>query len=196
MMPGKLEAMETPTRLVIVACGDPILIPQYIKETDCPFEIYADTGRKLYTMLGFCINGEANPEPPKYVKKYSPGLMLNLLISGKMAAKTMKASGGLINQNGGEMIWIDGKLKFIHRMRNTTDHVEVEELEQILLSQDLELAEQHEGLLDRADMISLGTKQSNRSRMSWRRPLSFIRERTGSIFGDKDGRKQSIFNNE
>ena len=191
LMPGKLEAMQTPTRLVVIGCGDPILIPQYIKETDCPFEIYADTSRKLYTKLGFCVNGEANPEPPSYVKKYSPSLMLNLLISGRMAAKTMKASGGLINQNGGEMIWIDGTLKFIHRMRNTTDHVEVDELEQIMLSQDLELAEQDEHLLDRTDVVSQGTKRSNRSRMSWRRPLSFIKEKTGSIFGENKDHRTS-----
>lgn len=195
LMPGKLEAMPTPTRLVIIGCGDPILIPQYIKETDCPFEIYADTSRKLYTQLGFCVNGEANETPPTYVKKYSPPLWLNLLISGKMAAKTMKTSGGLINQNGGEMIWIDGKLKFIHRMRNTTDHVEVEELEQIMKTQDLELSEQADAMLDNADVMSRtsqDTKRSVRSRMSWRRPLSFIKERTGSIFGENRSRKNSI----
>ena len=189
LLPGSLEAMSTPTNLVIIGCGDPVLIPQYIKETNCAFPIYADPGRKLYQKLGFCINGEANAEPPRYVRKYSPSLLLNLLISGKMAAKTAKSSGGLIQQNGGEMIWIDGKLKFIHRMRNTTDHIEVEELEQILKSQDIELAEQREGLghgWETKSVVSQDTKRSKRSRLSWTRPLSFIREKTGSLLGDRD----------
>jgi len=189
-MPGKLDALATPTKLVIIGCGDPILIPQYVKETLCPFEIYADTGRKLYQKLGFCVNGEANEEQPDYVRKYSPKLMKNLMISGKMAAKTGQTSGGLINQNGGEMIYINGALKFIHRMRNTTDHVEVEELEQILESQDIEMAEADEKAIKDMDRKSRRSAETKRSRMSWNRPMSFFRERTGSLFGGKSTKEQ------
>jgi len=202
LMPGKLEAMATPTKLVVIACGDPVLIPQYVKETLCPFEIYADTSRILYQKLGFCVNGEANEEQPAYVRKYSPKLMKNLMISGKMAAKTGQTSGGLINQNGGEMIYINGELKFIHRMRNTTDHVEVEELEQILESQDIEMAEQADGAHE-LDAKSRRSAETKRSRMSWSRPMSFFKERTGSLFGgnksikeqprSRDGSRQGSF---
>ncbi|GAB7340432.1 hypothetical protein MBLNU457_6863t1 [Dothideomycetes sp. NU457] len=194
LMPGKLDAMATPTKLVIIGCGDPILIPQYVKETLCPFEIYSDTGRKLYQKLGFCVNGEANEEPPAYVRKYSPKLMKNLMVSGKMAAKTGKTSGGLINQNGGEMIYINGALKFIHRMRNTTDHVEVEELEQILESQDIEMAEEADAQLADTDRRSNGadTKRSKTSRRSWSRPMSFFGGRKGSFFGGNSTKDASV----
>ncbi|KAG9950864.1 hypothetical protein KCU85_g3256, partial [Aureobasidium melanogenum] len=69
--PEKLEQMDPPTTLSIVGCGDPILIQNYMKMTDCPFDVYADPSRSTYAALGFSVNETAVPEVPKYVQKYS-----------------------------------------------------------------------------------------------------------------------------
>ena len=39
---------------------------------------------------------------------------------------------GKTSQNGGELIWVDGELRFLHRMPNTSSHLEVKDLETVL----------------------------------------------------------------
>lgn len=131
--PEKLEQMDPPTTISIIGCGDPILIQNYIKMTDCPFEIYADPSRSTYAALGFSVNETAVPEAPRYVRKYSTtSIFRAILISLGLAAKTKSISAGKKSQNGGEMIWIDGELQYIHRMRHTNDHLEVDQLDYVL----------------------------------------------------------------
>lgn len=139
MPPERLAKLSPPTTLTIVGCGDPILIPKWLEQTDCPFEVYADPSRKLYTQLGFAINTDANEVVPQYVQKYAQSFTRNLWRSLGLAARTAKVSGGVITQNGGEMIWIDGELKFIHRMKNSTDHTETYELLRLLKRQGQEM---------------------------------------------------------
>jgi hypothetical protein len=71
MPPEKLAQMDPPTTITIVGCGDPILIQNYMKMTDCPFDVYADPSRLAYSTLGLSVNEIAAPEVPQYVKKYS-----------------------------------------------------------------------------------------------------------------------------
>ncbi|KAF4554867.1 Hypothetical protein D9617_3g019360 [Elsinoe fawcettii] len=137
--PERLAKLNPSTKLVVVGCGDPVLIPKWLEQTDCPYEVYADPSRQLYTKLGFAINTDANPVPPQYVQKYAESFMKNLWRSLGLAAKTAKVSGGVITQNGGEMIWIDGQLRFIHRMKNSTDHTETFELLRLLKRQGQEM---------------------------------------------------------
>ena len=125
--------MDPPTTLTIVGCGDPILIQNYTKMTDCPYEVYADPSRSTYATLGFSVNETAAPEVPKYVRKYSTtSIFKAILISLGLAAKTKSISAGKKSQNGGELIWVDGKLQYIHRMRHTNDHLEVDQLDFLL----------------------------------------------------------------
>ncbi|KAG9567843.1 hypothetical protein KCU71_g3560, partial [Aureobasidium melanogenum] len=131
--PEKLEQMDPPTTLTIVGCGDPILIRNYIKMTDCPFDVYADPSRSTYAALGFSVNETAVPEAPRYVQKYSTtSLFKAILVSLGLAAKTKSIASGKKSQNGGELIWVDGEIQYMHRMRHTNDHLEVDQLEYVL----------------------------------------------------------------
>lgn len=128
-----LEQMDPPTTLSIVGCGDPILIQNYVKMTDCPFNIYADPSRSTYAALGFSVNETAAPEAPKYVQKYSTtSIFKAILISLGLATKTKSIAAGKKSQNGGELIWVGGEIQYIHRMRHTNDHLEVDQLDYVL----------------------------------------------------------------
>lgn len=129
--------MDPPTTVTIIGCGDPILIQNYMKMTNCPYDIYADPSRSTYTALGFAVNEVANPEVPQYVKRYSTTSVFKaILISLGLAVRTRNIAAGKTSQNGGEMIWVDGKLRFIHRMKNTNDHLEVDQLDYLLRNQE------------------------------------------------------------
>ncbi|KEQ63501.1 uncharacterized protein M437DRAFT_46712 [Aureobasidium melanogenum CBS 110374] len=131
--PEKLEQMDPPTTLSIVGCGDPILIQNYMKMTDCPFDVYADPSRSTYAALGFSVNETAVPEVPKYVQKYSTtSIFKAILVSLGLATKTKSIASGKKSQNGGELIWVDGEIQYIHRMRHTNDHLEVDQLDYVL----------------------------------------------------------------
>ncbi|PNS16643.1 hypothetical protein CAC42_4607 [Sphaceloma murrayae] len=180
MPPERLARLNPPTTLTIVGCGDPILIPKWLEQTDCPYEVYADPSRKLYNQLGFAINTEANAVPPQYVQKFAESFMKNLWRSIGLAASTAKISGGVITQNGGEMIWIDGQLQFIHRMKNSTDHTEVYEMLRLLKRQGQELGRRTPSIRS----VALGGDDNSGTqskRSSWAR---YIGKRL-SIISDK-----------
>ncbi|GAB7353832.1 hypothetical protein MBLNU459_g4202t3 [Dothideomycetes sp. NU459] len=131
--PEKLEQMDPPTTVTIIGCGDPILIPNYMKMTDCPYEIYADPSRSTYTALGLSVNEIATEGVPKYVQRYSTTSVFKAILIGLgLAVRAKNTAAGNKSQNGGELIWVDGKLQFIHRMRHTNDHLEVDQLDYVL----------------------------------------------------------------
>lgn len=69
---------------------------------------------------------------PDYIKKS----FLGSVASGAWSVlSNPTADPGKKSQNGGEWIFVDGELKWCRRMRNTRDHVEIEELKRILDSQ-------------------------------------------------------------
>lgn len=53
--------------------------------------------------------------------------MYNALTSGWKGMK-----GGSATRQGGEWLFQDGELKWCHRMQNSQDHAEVEELKEVL----------------------------------------------------------------
>ena len=133
MPPERLAQMQPPTKITIIGCGDPVLIQNYIKLTKCPYDIYADPTRSLYKPLGFSVNLIANDRTPTYVSRWSPpSLFKNIMISLGLAAKARTINAGVTSQNGGELIWVDGVLEYIHRMKNTNDHLEIEQLAELL----------------------------------------------------------------
>lgn len=52
----------------------------------------------------------------------------NALTSGLKKA----TSGGPANQQGGEWLFESGEVAFVHRMRNSADHVDTKELKEVL----------------------------------------------------------------
>jgi hypothetical protein len=103
----------------------------YASTTNCPFPIYAEPTRKLYDLLGMTRTLYLGKKRPNYVQT-------NLFISGvqsimqglKTGNKALK--GGDFKQVGGEFLFEQGKCVWVHRMRTTRDHCEVEEVRGLL----------------------------------------------------------------
>ena len=134
LSPERLGEANPSTNLSIIGCGDPALIADYMKRTNCRYEIYTDPKRKIYDKLGCVINIGMGDQKPKYIAHSYTSIIMNSLWTN-LSAGSKALSGGKASQNGGEFIWIDGKLEYARRMANTVDHLEVDELRTILANQ-------------------------------------------------------------
>ncbi|KAF2774219.1 hypothetical protein EJ03DRAFT_370328 [Teratosphaeria nubilosa] len=117
--PSRLAKTTPPTTLKIIGCGHPTVVADYKRRTNCPFEIYCDPPRTLYKKLGMMCNLELGPKPG-----YAEGGALgrtwaSMCTLFESRIKGLKG-GGAYDENGSE------------RMRNTRDHAEVKELEEVL----------------------------------------------------------------
>lgn len=114
----------------IIGCGEAVCIPEYVKETSCPYPIHADPSVRSYAVLGMMRTIRESKIKPAYIKK---GFWENALGSalGQLTNPNV-LKGGPSAQNGGERLFQGGELKWCHRMRNATDHTEVEELRALL----------------------------------------------------------------
>jgi len=117
--------------LVIVGCGQPDLIPMYAAATACRFPIYADPTRALYDRLGMTRTLELGPHRPDYIKTSLLTGAVKSVCQGVMSGRGA-LKGGDFKQVGGEFWFVDGEVKWCHRMRNTRDHAEVEVLRGLL----------------------------------------------------------------
>ncbi|KAK2614190.1 hypothetical protein N8I77_001039 [Diaporthe amygdali] len=116
--------------LTIIGCGDTVWIAPYAEETGCPFPIYADPSVQSYKMLGMMSNMWQGDTRPSYLKKST---LENFMTSTWNTLKSGHPwSSGAKAQNGGEWLFQGGQLKWCHRMRNSTDHTETEELKKVL----------------------------------------------------------------
>ena len=136
LSPGVLSALSVPTSLILIGCGSHDLIPTYKRETSTPFPVYADPSRKLYDVLGMIKTLSLGDKSPRYMRqpvlKLSGASFLQALKSGRNML-----SGGDFWQVGGEfIIQSDGTSSWCHRMKNTRDHAEVDELRKALQTAD------------------------------------------------------------
>ncbi|KAI7271406.1 hypothetical protein KC345_g7235 [Hortaea werneckii] len=128
--PSRLASANT--KLSIIGCGEPAVVPDYKNRTNCPFPIYCDPQRTLYEKLDMVRNLDLGEKKPEYVQSGLIGGTLssmgNMVKSGGLIFK-----GGAYDQNGGEWLFEEGgRLVWCHRMRNTRDHAEIAELEEVL----------------------------------------------------------------
>ncbi|KAG9636352.1 hypothetical protein KCU86_g19755, partial [Aureobasidium melanogenum] len=132
--PGDLASRSIPTRLTIVGCGSPTFISTYLERTGCKFEIFTDPSRVTYDTLGMTCNLGLGKKPD-----YIENSFVGTLIGTANTLMTLTTSSGKKSQNGGELIWIDGKVQWTRRMQNTRDHVEIEDLKRVLDNQEKNL---------------------------------------------------------
>lgn len=132
--PATLASLPQPTTLLIIGCGTPDLIPMYVRETACPFPVYADPGRKLYAGLGMCRSLSLGSKSPEYMRKSVPNLVAKSVVQELKSGRNM-LSGGDMTQVGGEFLFVGGgggdagaRVIWCHRMRNTRDHAEMSEV--------------------------------------------------------------------
>ncbi|KAF8429227.1 AhpC/TSA antioxidant enzyme-domain-containing protein [Tirmania nivea] len=120
----------TNRKLIIIGCGNPVLIPKYSSDTSCPFPIYAEPTGKLYSILGMTKTLQQG-KMPKYMEGQG---VISSTLKGIWHALSWGSplSGGNISQVGGEFLFVNGEVGWCHRMKTTMDHVEVEDLKKVM----------------------------------------------------------------
>lgn len=124
--PDALRSLPIPTKIVVIGCGQPELIPMYTRETECPYPIYADTSRNLYAQLGMIRTLNLGSKSPGYMQYSLPSAIVRSIYQGLKAGRGA-FKGGDYWQVGGEFLFEDGRVNWCHRMRNTRDHAEIPE---------------------------------------------------------------------
>ncbi|KAL7623017.1 hypothetical protein AAE478_006696 [Parahypoxylon ruwenzoriense] len=104
--PDALLQLPISTFIAVVGCGAPELINSYIQETDCPFPVYADPTRRLYTELGM-VRTLAPGSRPAYLQGKS---LAHTVVSGVVQGLKQVKSGlvmkmGDQRQVGGEFLF-------------------------------------------------------------------------------------------
>ncbi|OQO06763.1 hypothetical protein B0A48_08551 [Cryoendolithus antarcticus] len=132
-LPPSLLSQASPrTTLLIIGCGEPPAIAGYKQRTGCPFEIYCDPSRALYSKLGMIQDLGMGDTTPQYAKSSIVGGTVKSMGNMLKAGLGMR-HGGDYSQDGGEWVFEKGgELKWCRRMRNTRDHAEVAELKTVL----------------------------------------------------------------
>ena len=170
--PSSLASLTPPTSIVIIGCGQPELIPMYIRETSCPYPIYADPTRALYHKLGMTQTLSLGPKTPSYIQKPFLTLIIEGFYKGLLSGKNM-LSGGAQRQVGGDFMFEAGTVTWCKRMRNTRDHAEIPEIKQHLgfgsSGESNEVPEVATTARKRASLSGLGGlgKRFSERRQSW-----------------------------
>jgi len=116
------------TKLIVVGCGDWSLMDQYKKDQNAPWEFYTDPTGEIYDKLGM-IKSLAIGEKPEYIKEPMISTVFKSIVG---AVRQGPLKGGDFRRIGGEFLWIDGSLRWCHRMKTTQGHLEVAQVEQLL----------------------------------------------------------------
>ncbi|PPJ54207.1 hypothetical protein CBER1_01062 [Cercospora berteroae] len=126
--PAKLSAVDT--ALTIIGSGEPILIEGYAKRTGSPYPVYTDNSVQIYKKLGMVSTLKGSMGGPKYTHKGFFKNTIDSMWNSVMSGHPL--SSGPPAQNGGELLFQNGELKWCSRMRNPTDHTEIDELKEVL----------------------------------------------------------------
>jgi len=116
----------------IIGCGSATLIPNYVRDNNCPFPLYADSSVRLYKALGLGKTLAGGDKKPGYQTKGIVSLSWSSIKQGLKAGGSDAFKGGDFRQLGGEYLFKDGKCVYAKKMENTRDHTEIEELKTLL----------------------------------------------------------------
>ncbi|KAF4342186.1 6-hydroxy-D-nicotine oxidase [Fusarium beomiforme] len=169
--PEKLK--EINTEIVIIGHGDPGQVDMYRIDTGCEFPIYTDPSEELYKTLGMIRTWEEGP-----ANKYIPYSSFWVAWASMKNAFWKLLEGyplwnwGTTNQQGGEFLFEgegeDKTVTWCHRMRNSRDHTDTDEILEVL------------GLAKDGDMVARNpwchvNNQVCRDHLEWRgRPGPFV----------------------
>ncbi|KAG8526737.1 uncharacterized protein KY384_008166 [Bacidia gigantensis] len=140
--PSTLASLSQPTSIVVIGCGSPILMQNYIDMTGCPYPIYADPTTRLYKTLRLGRTLNLGNKSPQYMQHTSiPRLALRSIWQELRSGKNL-FRGGDYTQVGGEFLFEPSdtfqgvkavsKVSWCKRMRNTRGHAEISELKNVL----------------------------------------------------------------
>ena len=134
---SSLSSIRPPTSLLVIGCGAPDMIAAYAATSQCPYPIYADPDRKLYSIFRMTrtLSLGANPA---YMQAGLLKLTWRSLVQELRAGRNM-FRGGDYSQVGGEFVFesssgekdvkrgMEGvKVPWCHRMCSTRDHTPID----------------------------------------------------------------------
>lgn len=133
-------------RLIVISNGSWKMIKPYKKllGDKCPYPIYTDRGKHLYTALGMTLRTwNAGKQKDGDVGKYITHSLGESVVVGVQAGLKMPMKPpGDQQQLGGEFILGPGlQCKFTHRMKSTRNHAEIED---VLAAIDIDLTKELE----------------------------------------------------
>jgi len=132
--PAELEALPVPVSIAVVGCGSSSLIPYYVEKSSCPFPVYADPTRRLFSVLEMTRSTARSAQLPEYVsdKSLFRGAINGI---GQILSRIPHGDGlkgGAFDQVGGDFLFENGKVTWCHRMRDTTDHSNLPKIREVL----------------------------------------------------------------
>ncbi|KAI9710730.1 MAG: hypothetical protein M1820_002563 [Bogoriella megaspora] len=135
--PSSLNQLTTPTTITVIGCGEPALIPLYTSATSCPYPIFTNPTRTLYSTLGMIRTLDLGSKKPEYIQRSIFGAAVQSIIQGLRSGRNALKSGDFWQVGGELMVECEGKgdvgkVSWVHRMRNTRDHAEIGELKRVL----------------------------------------------------------------
>ena len=126
-----VPAAAKPAQIIIMGCGDHSLIVPYMEETSDVIPIYSDSTGKIYEKLQMKRTMDGFTTPPPYTEaSFLRSFVMSIKQMCKRGLKGLR--GGSWDQQGGEWIFQDGKLRYAHRMEGASDHLTAEQLINIL----------------------------------------------------------------
>ena len=126
-------------KVVIIGCGSPSLINSYRAISGVPssWQLVADPSTDLYKAFGMQRTLSMGHRQPRYIRRSLTGNMLRSVLQGvkRIPDGDVLAAGGL-DINGGEIILEHTKSGWSevwsHRMTNSRDHTEIDDLLEVL----------------------------------------------------------------
>lgn len=119
--------------LTIIGCGDPQLIKSYAERTGCPYPIYCDPTQALHTKLHMVKTLAGSTNKASYHRRsYFNIVVTSTWNALQSAPSVIRGKNGPSDQNGGELLFQDGKLQWAHIMQTTTDHTSTDKLKSVL----------------------------------------------------------------
>ncbi|UZJ53549.1 hypothetical protein CBS101457_002869 [Exobasidium rhododendri] len=120
------------TKAIVIGHGSYEGINRYKEVSDCPFEMYVDSKKGVYTALGLTrrfLGKTEESKEPSYFNGQSSLSLAAKSIGEAMGSGLLAFKGGDISLLGGEFVF-EGATKciFAHRMKDTMDHIEAADL--------------------------------------------------------------------
>ncbi|KAI1148433.1 AhpC/TSA antioxidant enzyme-domain-containing protein [Nemania diffusa] len=104
--PDDLLALPVSTFVAVIGCGAPELIDAYVRETRCPFPVYADPTRRLYRELGMVRTLSMGARPAYLQNKSVAHTVLSGIVQGLRQVPTgLVMKMGDQRQVGGEFLF-------------------------------------------------------------------------------------------
>ncbi|KAI1207117.1 AhpC/TSA antioxidant enzyme-domain-containing protein [Annulohypoxylon truncatum] len=104
--PDALLQLPVSTFIAVIGCGGPELINSYLQETGCPFPVYADPTRRLYSELGMVRTLAMGSRPAYLQGKSLAHTVVTGVVQGLKQVKTgLVMKMGDQRQVGGEFLF-------------------------------------------------------------------------------------------